>query len=481
MNTEEIKRKTARGIIALTVRTVFLQGINLIAFFLLGIFLIPSSLGTFIVVSAVMRIFNTITDVGLGAALIQRHEDPTQEELSTIFFFQIALVAGAVSLGIIATPVVVSYLNLDSGGQFLYYALLASLFISSLKSIPSVLLERKLEFERQIIPQIVEALVFNIIVVYFSSQHYEIMSFVYGVFFSSIIGLPLYYIIQPWRPRLFFSKDKLSHYLRFGFLFQGKTVLAVIKDDLLTFVVTGIVGTSGIGFWGWSQRWAYSPFRFIVDSVTKVTFPAYARMRSDVAELGKIVEKTLFSVTAILFPILGGIATLAPVAVHLVPRYSQWQPAIPSLIILCLQAGLSAISGILINILDSHGKVSLTLKLMIFWIALTWIFTIAFTNLFGFTGISLAALLVSATLPVTLWLVKKEVPFNFIASVRGPIVGTLGLVLANISVSYFFAPSWSSAIATSFIGGIIYLTIILYMEKKLFMDLLNKLRLYVHL
>lgn len=481
MNTDEIKRKTARGIIALTIRTILLQTINLLAFFLLGIFLIPSSFGTFIVVSAVMRIFNTVTDVGLGAALIQSPEDPTPEELSTVFFFQILLVAGAVVLGLAATPIVVTYLKLDSNGRLLYFALLSSLFISSLKSVPSVLLERKLEFERQIIPQIIEALVFNIIVVYLSYRNYEVLAFVYGVFLSSLAGLPIYYLIQSWRPQLFFDKTKLRHYLHFGVLFQGKTALAVVKDDLLTFVVTGIVGTSGIGFWGWSQRWAYSPFRFIVDSVTKVTFPAYARMRQDVSELGRVIEKTLFAVTAVLFPILAGIATMVPVLIHLVPKYLQWQPAVPSLVILCFQAGLSAMSGILVNILDSHGKVGVTLKLMIFWIALTWIFTIVFTKALGFTGISLAALLVSGTLPLTLWLVKKEVSFNFVASIRGPIIATLGLVSTNLLINHFTNPSWATAIATSAIGVIIYLLIILVVEKKLFMELLNKVRLNAHL
>ncbi len=118
---------------------------------------------------------------------------------------------------------------------------------------------------------------------------------------------------------------------------------------------------------------------------------------------------------------------------------------------------------------------------MLLWIALTWIFTILFTRIIGFTGISIAALLVSGTLPITLWLVKKEVSFSFIASIRGPVMATFGLVSVNLLINHFVLPSWTAAIVTSVIGVIIYLLIILITEKKLFMELLNKVRLNAHL
>lgn len=65
MNLEEVKKRAVRGIIALTGRTVVLQVVNLVAFFLLGIFLNPAAIGVYIIVSALTRIFNLFTDLGL--------------------------------------------------------------------------------------------------------------------------------------------------------------------------------------------------------------------------------------------------------------------------------------------------------------------------------------------------------------------------------------------------------------------------------
>ena len=61
MEQEELKHKAVRGIVALTGRTVLLQAISAVAFFLLGVFLSPSAVGVFIVVSSVLRIFSLFT------------------------------------------------------------------------------------------------------------------------------------------------------------------------------------------------------------------------------------------------------------------------------------------------------------------------------------------------------------------------------------------------------------------------------------
>jgi O-antigen/teichoic acid export membrane protein len=476
MKTEEVKSKTISGVIVLTTRSILIQGVNAVSFLILTILLGPVAIGIFIVTSAIMRIFNLFTDLGLGAALIQKNEEPTVAEYSTAFFLQVALVSVVVLVGFTLSPVVISYLKLNDSTKYLYFSLLGALFISSFKSVPSVIMERRLDFGRQIIPQIVETLVFNAVAIYLSFRGYGVLSFAYAVITSSLAGLPVYYLVQKWRPKIIFETDKIKHLIHFGVLFQGKTVLAVIKDDLLTFVVSGIIGAGGIGYWGWAQRWAYSPFRFIVDSVTKVTFPAYARLQQEKAQLGQVMEKTIFAVTLVLFPILTGIAILAFPATHLIPKYSKWDPALPSLVFLCIQAGLSGVSGILINFLDSHGQVKTTLKLMVLWIILSWTLTIPLTMWVGFTGVSLAALIVSSTLPLTMYLVRKEIPINFLASLKAPTTGVLAMIFIMLLVLRIMPTTWTSVGVAGISGAIIYGVIILIIEKEQLMSIAGKTR-----
>jgi len=467
MQPDDLKHKAIRSIFALTGRTLLLQLVNGVALLMLGIFLSPSTIGVYIVVSAVIRIFNLFTDVGLGAALIQKKEDLDREDLKVAFTLQEILVVTAVALGFSLTPFVRQHAGLDSAGIWLYWSLLATLFISSLKVIPSILLERRLAFEKQVLPQIVEAFVFNVVIVYCAWKGFGVMSYTWAILSSALIGLPIYYLVSPWKISLGFSKEKAKMLFSYGVQFQGKSVLAVIKDDLLTFFMSGIVGTSGVGYWGTAQRWAYFPYRFLVDSITKVTFPAYSRVQEDFSALRSGIEKSLFLVSLVLFPVLTGMMMLVDQLIQIIPKYAKWEPALPSFYFLCAQAGMAALTNILINVLDATGRVRTTLILMVFWIVSTWGATLLLVWKFGFTGIAAAQFLVAFSLILVVYLTQRVVKFSFAAQVVKPLLGVVlmaGFILMIKLLSP--QPSLIKVVLTGGIGGLVYIIVMMLLAKK---------------
>ena len=467
MDYEEVKHKAIRGIVALTGRAILLQAANFLTFNFLAALLGTINIGIFIAVSAIRDIFNLFIDVGLGAALVQKKEEVTHEELSSTFVIQEVLVVLTIIAGFFLTGWVRAYLHLDYAGTILYWSLLAALLINSLKVIPSILLERRLEFEKQIMPQLVEAVVFDIVVVILAWRGFGLYSYSWAIILGSVAGLVGYYLISPWRPSLRFSKTSSLKLISFGLQFQGKSYLSVVKDQLLTLFLTRTVGFAGIGYFGFAQRWAYSPFRFIVDSVTKVTFPAYARMQAEKELLKTSIEKSLFVVSLMLFPSLALIAFLGRFFVLLVPRLNQYQPALPSLYILCVQAGVSALSNILVNALDANGRVKTTLGLMIMWISLTWIGTVYLVGRIGFTGIALAQLLVSLTIFITNYLVRRMVKFSFVKSIIKPVLAVGAMVAVAVLI-----PNITGTV----LGVIIYSLIMLILARR---ELLESVRLLV--
>ncbi len=466
MDTSEVKSKTIRSSVALVGRTVFLQGVSLVALFFLGIFLSPAAVGVFIVVSSIMRIFTLLTDLGLGAALIQKHQEIEDEDLATVFTVQEILVLAVIFVGYLFTPLVATYSHLDADGVFLYHVLLFTIFVSSLKAIPSVLLERKLAFETQVIPQIVESLVFNVIVVVLAYKGLQVGAYSWAILASSLIGLPIYYLLSPWHIALGFSRDRARHLFSFGVLYQGKSILALVKDDLLIFFLSGLVGTAGIGFWGWWQRWAYAPFHLIVDSVTKVTFPAYSRIQTETARLRSGIERSLFVVSVVMFPVLAGMAVLADRAILLIPKYSKWLPGLPSFYFLCAGAAVSALSNILVNTLDATGRVKTTLTLMVMWIALIWISTILLVARFGFNGIAAASFLVSLTVVVTIYLVRRVVSFDFVPNVLPALVSSLALIAAVLVARPFLPNNFATLATLILIGATIYLLVLWLVARE---------------
>ena len=141
---ETVKARSVRGVVVLTGRTFLLQVIALIAQLFLFAYLGKYEFGVFAIVSAIINFLVYFSDIGLAAALIQKKDKPTDTDLKTTFFVQQSLVLGIIAIVVILTPFFTQKYSLNHDGQILLYALAASLLFSSLKSIPSVLLERKL-------------------------------------------------------------------------------------------------------------------------------------------------------------------------------------------------------------------------------------------------------------------------------------------------------------------------------------------------
>src|SRR3989344_1363524 len=191
-----ITKRSIKGVFALVSRTFTIQSISFLANFLLTIFLSPTTFGVFFVVSAAIAFLTYFSDIGLAAALIQKKEKITGDDLKTTFTIQQILVLSLVIVALLVSSRIGAFYKLDQSGVLLFQALAISFFLSSLKTIPSIILERGLRFEKL---------------------------------------------------------------LTFGFPFQLNSVLALVKDDLFVAYLGKALPLSEVGFIGFAQKWAFMP------------------------------------------------------------------------------------------------------------------------------------------------------------------------------------------------------------------------------
>ena len=249
-----IKKRSLTGIVAFTSQTFLLQAVAFVATFLLTVFLSPQIFGIFYVVSAIINFLGYFSDIGLAAALIQKKEALTQKDLSTTFTIQQILVGSAVTIALIFSQTISNFYKLDVSGLYLLRALTVAFFLSSLKTIPSILLERKLDFNRLIIPEIIETIVFYAVAVILAWHGYGIVSFTWAVMIRAVVGLIAMYIISPWKPSFVLSKDVAKKLMKFGIPFQLNSFIALLKDDLLTVFLGKFLPFAAIGYIGWAKK-----------------------------------------------------------------------------------------------------------------------------------------------------------------------------------------------------------------------------------
>ena len=397
---------------------------------------------------------------------MQKREDLTEDDLKTTFTVQQTLVTFLVVLVFILLPFAQKILKFGDDGLWLGRALAFSLLLASLKSIPSVLLERKLKFKQLIIPEIVESLVFNGVLVGSAVMGMGIRSFTYAVLARGLAGLISIYIISPWRVSFGYKREVASRLVRFGLPFQINSILAWFKDNLMDNVVALLLHSPvAFGYLSWAKNLAYQP-RKVMDSVIRVSFPAFSRLQDRRDTLSRALSKTYFLLSVTMFPLIAGICMLVkPLIVYLYGG-DKWLPAIPSVYFFSGALLWGLFNSVAINTLSAIGKIKTVLKFMTMVTVATWVVTPPLTLLMGFNGASLSLVLTGF---VSLWSIRKcveEVKVNIWQEIKGALMASVVMSLLLFVANQYYIHDLTRLFITIAAGGLTYTAAIFLIEGK---------------
>ena len=470
-----VAKKSINGIFALVGRTFLVQILTIVSNFVLTIYLEPSMFGIFFVVSTINVFLSYFQDIGLAALIIQKKEEPTVEELRTTFTIQQILVISIVIIAFLLTPFFSHVFHLNQSGIYVLWAYLVSFVLSSLKTIPTVLLERKLDFHKLVAPQIAEGLVYSLSLIVFAVLGFGVNTFTIAILLRSVVGLPIIYYIQPWDIGFAFEKNLFKQLISFGSPFQANSILGSLKDDLLNLYIASVLPLTQVGYIGFGQKWSAMPLRLVMDNVIQVTFPSYSRMQHNKDALRTLVEKSLYLIAFFIFPIVVGFIVFSPYLIALIPRYEKWAPALLSLMYFSLNTLFASITVPLTNLLNAVGKVKTVLRYMVLWTILNWGLTALFIKLYGYNGVAAASFLVAASVMLILPEVKKFVEFSFIGSVWKQFLAAIVMGLLVFFTGHMITSLVTLAIE-AIIAGVVYIGFLFLISREEFMKMYTFIR-----
>ncbi len=456
----EIKKRSLRGVFSYLLRTILLTGVGVIAMLLLGAKLRPEEYGVYGLVVTISGFFTIISDIGLAASLIQQKERPTLRELRTVFTVQQLLAWIVFGLILLTSLVLKQYGKLSMEGVLLSLAFAISFPLVSLKTISSILLERELRFDRLIIPAILETVAFNLVAVFLAFKGLGVMSFTYGVLVRTFLGVSAMLLLKRWSFGIDFSWADFKRLMRVGGGFQLNDMLAKTKDDLFYISVALFLPQRDYGFITWAKQWSRQPYALTVDNITAITFPTFSRLQHDETLLRKAIEKTIFFVTLIAFPLLGGLSVMIVPFIRIFPIYLKWEPALLSLALFSFSLAFAAFSTPLISTLNAIGKINLSLKMMVFWTVSQWAMAPFLLKWFGFNAIALIAAILGLTSLMVVALVRHHIRFNFVDQIWRQTLATIVMILILWQTWGLWSRSLPFLILGVVLGGVIFATLI---------------------
>jgi O-antigen/teichoic acid export membrane protein len=461
LDPQQLKRKTVSGAISFFVRTLILNGIGLAANLILGGLLAVTDFGIYGVVIQIIGVLTFFSDIGLASALIQRPSEPSDRDYQTIFWTQMSLAVFIVAICFALVQSGFFAHQLGAEGPAILYALAFSFILSAFKTIPSIKLTRALDFSKFVLPQIIEQLVFNGLLIILVLQGFGLQSYTLAIWARSLIGTALMLYLVPFFPRFTFSLRSFKRTIKYGCKFQANDLLARLKDQLFYLFVAKQMSLSDFGLVSFAKNWSMYPYNLTVQNVMSITFPTFSRLQAHSTYLARAIEKSIYFITLFIFPLLTGMCLFFYPLTQVIERYGKWEDALLSFVLFTLAIAPAAISSPLTNVLNAIGKINQTLYLMIIWTLLTWGLTLPLLHFYGFNAVAIASFIISLTSFAPVYLVKKSVPFKLLPQIWVPSLACLAMALVILPLMQFWVKDLPHTLLGGVIAIIVYVLVVL--------------------
>lgn len=475
LEADEVKRLALRGVGALVMRSIGQRGLQMIGNVLLARWLAPTTFGLYAIVSFVIGIAGFLADLGLGASLIQRRDRLTQKDLRTAFTLSLLLNgAVVVLLWILAHPIVRAY-GVAPQHETAVRVMALSVLFSSFTVIPTIRLERMLKFKQISIADLAGQMIYLGVTVplafsfrapSFAEANADnaVWIFVWGTLASRAVHTLIMNLASRWRPRIGLDWRAMREMLRFGLPYQMNGFVNALKDNFIPTFIAAVAGATAVGYVTWAVGLVTNAL-ILLPVVTRVTFPAYARLQHDPAALRDAIEKSIRWVAATVFPAALLLAALArQIVEHLYGP--KWAGGLVSFYLLTIPILASAYSTVMVSALYALGQAKAVLRLSMIWAVAGWALAVPAVLLVGYHGFALAMALVSTLSVLTVRELNRFVKVRFVPGLIK--IFTLSAIPAAVvaSVARILVHSVVSLAALAAAGGALYL-LLLYLTGEL--------------
>ncbi len=357
--------------IQLLLRTGVLRVITFVGSILLARLLLPADYGIFAVVVFLVGILVPIGDLGLGAALIQKREQPTDTEVATMFTAQQVVWLALVVLVWILAPLINQVgLEMPPDADWMLRVTAIAIFIAHQQAVPNAMMSRVLRFGPLATIEVVQQTVYLTVALILAFNGAGAWSFVIGLLVQYSVGTVLTYIAWGRLPGLGIDRAALRRMLGFGVVFQLTYFTSLLREALIPLFGGLAGGITAIGYLQFGQRLGRM-VGGIDEIVARVSFPAFSRIQDDPARTARalvfVVESTALAVALLWWPIASG-PTLIPVLFG-----ETWAPAVPVFQLTALASLLAPPFLYLRNVGFAAGRAQSLLRWSTFTAAVTFV------------------------------------------------------------------------------------------------------------
>ncbi|MDD5668370.1 MAG: MOP flippase family protein [Actinomycetota bacterium] len=438
--------------------------------------LVPDDFGLMAMLTVLIGLGQAFSDMGISLSIIWK-QDASDDELSSIYWFNILTGIIVTGLVIAAAPLVVFFYHEPRLYDLVLW--ISPIFLVSSTGMPfQMMLQKELLFSRLAKIEIIATVVGAIVAVSAALMDGGVYALVWGSVVDIIVRAALLVVVgwKNWHPHVHFRWKDLRGFIRFGLFNMGERLLNFYYANIDYIILGRFLGGEILGIYMIAYQMVVEPFLKINPILVRVAFPVFAKKQEDNAVLRKGYYELSKVVALLTFPVLALIAATTHIFIPALFG-EKWNQAIPLIQILVILGVLRALINPIGSILYAKGRTDMgfywnlygaVVNTVVFWIFVSYgVFVIAWLEN-GLTFISFI---------LALWILNRVIglkPAEYLATLARPLIANAIVAAATYAASLLLEEIVANGIALFAVlvvfGLSLYAAFLAIFERDLFKE-----------
>lgn len=390
MASANLKQKAASGMVWTAIQKYSTMIIQFISGIILARLLTPHDYGCIGMLSIFMALAETFIDGGFGSALIQK-KNPTQQDYSTIFFWNLGMSAILYAVLFFSAPAIARFYDISLLCPVLRVQALV-LFIHAFNLVQRNQLTKKLNFKLLSIITVTTSLISLGITIYMAYKGFGVWALVVQNLISAAIPAIVFWFYVRWRPIWTFSWMSFKELFSFGAFMFLSNLINKFCAKLTGLLIGKFYSANTLGYYSKAMGTEQLASSSISSIVTSVTYPLYAQVQDDKAALANMIKRLTTTIAYITFPLMF-VLLLAAKPIFVLLYSERWVASVPYFQILCLIGLEECLQAVNTQTLAAIGKSKLMFQWTLVKRSFGLVFVIGGLCWFGMKGLMVGIVL----------------------------------------------------------------------------------------
>ncbi len=284
-----VREETARGLKWGLIQKCTMQPVQFLYGIILARLITPAEMGILGLTAIFFAIAGQLQQCGFGTALI-RKQDRTDEDICTVFWFNVVMSLVLSSLLFLAAPWFAAFFNQPALINLTRVSALL-MFLNSTVSVHMTLYQARRDFKTPAIVSMcvtLTAMPFTIWAAYAGWSYWAPM--LQGII-TGVLTLIIIWIISPWKPRLCFSTTSFRGFFRFGANLALSGIITQFYLEIRTFIIGKFYSPAQLAYFSRGQHTCSMPLQLATSILSPVTFPILATLQHDQPRLVQVFRQ----------------------------------------------------------------------------------------------------------------------------------------------------------------------------------------------